>query len=320
MFHMANDSRLFQSSENLLGEGWTLHRNVFLRDGERMLPLYEAKMIHHFDYRWGTYEGQTQAQANQSILPRPTSAQKKAPEYAVQPNNWIAETQVEARMKPRHWDHGWLIGWRRSARSMDERTMVASAVPRSGVGDSTFLLFPGARPAVCASLMACLSSYVVDYVLRQKVSGANMSYFLIEQLPVLPPEQYEEPASWQPAVSLAEWLELRVLELTYTAWDIQAFARDLGDDRSPFIWDEERRFVMRAELDAAYFHLYGVARDDVEYIMNSFGSFRRNDPARFDRTKAAILDIYDRLATGEYHTMLDPPPGDGPRYLGVRHG
>jgi hypothetical protein len=111
-----------------------------------------------------------------------------------------------------------------------------------------------------------------------------------------------------------------VLELTYTAWDIEAFARDLGDDGPPFVWDEKRRFVMRAELDAAYFHLYGVARDDVGYIIDSFGAFRRNDPARFDRTKAAILTIYDGLAAGDYHTMLDPPPGHGPRHLGVRYG
>ena len=320
MFDMANDAKMFHSSGDLLDEGWMLQGNVFVRDSERMLPLYEAKMIHHFDHRWGTYEGQTQAQANQNILPRLTRAQKEASRYVVQSHDWIAETEVDARMEPRHWDRGWLLGWRRSARSVDERTMIACAVPRSGVGDSTFLMFPRGRPAVRASLIACLSSYVIDYVLRQKVSGTNMSYFFIEQLPVLPPERYKEPAPWQPAVSLAEWIEPRVLELTYTAWDIEAFARDLGDDGPPFVWDEERRFVMRSELDAAYFHLYGVARDDVAYIMDSFGAFRRNDPARFVRTKAAVLDIYDSLTADEHHKTLDPPPGHGPRHLGGRNG
>ena len=48
---------------SLNDDGWTLTGNVFVRDGKRMLPLYEAKMIHHFDHRYGTYEGQTQAQA-----------------------------------------------------------------------------------------------------------------------------------------------------------------------------------------------------------------------------------------------------------------
>ncbi|WP_433232777.1 DEAD/DEAH box helicase [Actinomadura formosensis] len=88
---------------------------------------------------------------------------------------------------------------------------------------------------------------------------------------------------------------------------------------APFIWDEERRFAMRVELDAAYFHLCGVGRDDVGYIMDSFGAFQRNDPERFARTKALILDVYDAMArameTGEpYKTILDPPPGEGPRH------
>jgi hypothetical protein len=85
------------------------------------------------------------------------------------------------------------------------------------------------------------------------------------------------------------------------------------------VWDEERRFKIRAELDAAFFHLYGIAREDVDYIMDSFGAFRRNDPERFARRKALILEIYDAMAaameTGEpYRTILDPPPGHGPRH------
>ena len=42
--------------DQLERDGWTLHGNIFIRDGKRMLPLYEAKMIHHFDHRLATYE------------------------------------------------------------------------------------------------------------------------------------------------------------------------------------------------------------------------------------------------------------------------
>jgi hypothetical protein len=99
-----------------------------------------------------------------------------------------------------------------------------------------------------------------------------------------------------------------------------AFAGDLGDDRPPFVWDEERRFAMRAELDAAYFHLYGVERNDVEYIMDTF---RSRDSERFMRMKELILTVYDALAdamkTGEpYRSVLDPPPGRGPRHPDTR--
>ncbi|MEU8797790.1 hypothetical protein [Spirillospora sp. NPDC048819] len=89
--------------------------------------------------------------------------------------------------------------------------------------------------------------------------------------------------------------------------------------RTPSARARRRRFVMRAELDAAYFHLYGLGHDDVDYIMDSFGAFQRNDPDRFARTKALILDVHDAMArameTGEpYKTILDPPPDEGPRH------
>ena len=68
---------------------------------------------------------------------------------------------------------------------------------------------------------------------------------------------------------MADWIQQRVLELTYTGYDLAAFAADLGDHGQPFRWDENRRFEMRAELDAAFFHLYGIERGDMEYIMGA---------------------------------------------------
>lgn len=124
-----------------------------------------------------------------------------------------------------------------------------------------------------------------------------------------------------PGVELRDWVADRVLELTFTAWDMEAFALDLGDDGPPFRWDEERRTLLRAELDAAYFHLCGLYRDDVDYILDTFPIVRRMDEARFGeyRTKRLVLESYDAMAkaidTGEpYQSVLDPPPGQGPRH------
>ena len=86
---------------------------------------------------------------------------------------------------------------------------------------------------------------------------------------------------------------------------------------SPFHWDPSRRELLRAELDAAFFHLYGIERDDVDYIMESFPIVKRQDEAAHGeyRTKRLILEIYDRMAEAEvngeeYQTLLDPPPAD----------
>ena len=55
MFNMTSDSDLFRSRSDLEADGWRLKGNVFHKNGEECLPLYEAKMIHHFDHRWASY-------------------------------------------------------------------------------------------------------------------------------------------------------------------------------------------------------------------------------------------------------------------------
>ena len=317
MFHMANDSGVFHTQDQLRGDGWSLVGNVFVRDDKRMLPLYEAKMVHHFDHRLGTYEGQTEAQANMGTLPRSAPGQKDDPNYVVLPRYWVAGDAVTDRLRGR-WDQGWLLGWRDTARSTDERTLIAAAIPRGAVGDKYLLVFP--QPA-CALLQANLSTFILDYIVRQKISGANIKYFTFKQLPALPPSTYTETAPWLGGSNIGAWIAPRVLELVYTCHDMRPLAGDLGDDGAPFHWDEQRRDLIRAELDAAYFRLYGVDRDDVDYIMDTFSTVKRRDEAANEeyRTKRMILEAYDAMPTTAtsgvpYRSPLRPPPGDGPRH------
>jgi len=165
-------------------------------------------------------------------------------------------------------------------------------------------------------LVANLSSFVCDYIARQKLGGVSLTPFTFKQLPVLPPTTYFQTCSWFTS-SLENWLFPHILELVYTAWDLQPFAQDCGYNGPPFRWDQERRFVLRCELDAAYFHLYSIARDDVDYIMDTFPIVKRKDEAAHGeyRTKRVILEIYDAMQhaieTGQpYQTRLDPPPAD----------
>jgi Eco57I restriction-modification methylase len=280
-------------------------------DAGNLLPLYEAKMIYHFDHRLGTYEGQTKAQANMGTLPRLTPEDHDDPYFSACPRYWVERTEVETRLARRKWENEWLIGWRDITHPGNERTLICSALPRTATPDGTLLLLPtnGSHEA----LLANLSSYVLDYVVRQKSGGTHLKFFIIKQLPVLAPSTFTESI---------DFIRSRVLELTYTAWDMEPWARDLGDDGPPFRWDEERRFLMRAELDAAFFHLYGIDRDDVDYIMETFPIVKRKDIAANGtyRTKDKILEIYDAMAKAksagaDYQTQLTPPPGQGPRHL-----
>jgi hypothetical protein len=145
----------------------------------------------------------------------------------------------------------------------------------------------------------------------------NASNLHIKQFPVLPPSTYDQPAGWSADETRVYWFLPRVLELTFTAWDLAPFARDCGYAGPPFRWDDSRRFLVRCELDAAFFHLYGINRDDAAYILDTFPVVRKKDEARHGvyRTQRVILEIYNRMAetirTGvPYQTLLDPPPAD----------
>lgn len=73
-----------------------------------MFPLIEAKMVHHFDHRLGTYKGQTQAQVNMGTLPRSTLEQKQDPCFEIMPRYWVSESKVRERLGDR-WDNDWLL-------------------------------------------------------------------------------------------------------------------------------------------------------------------------------------------------------------------
>jgi hypothetical protein len=130
----------------------------------------------------------------------------------------------------------WFLGWRDICRSTDQRTLIASAVPRVAVGHKFLLLLSKAPPSVRVLLLANMASFVLDYCARQKIGGTSMSYFVLRQLPVLPPDHFGNPilfAAPPLSASLQDWLTPRVLELTYTAHDLALLARACGYDGPP---------------------------------------------------------------------------------------
>lgn len=296
MFDMANDSGLFGTRRELISAGWTAEGDRFQQDGKAMLPLYEAKMIHLFDHRFGTYEGQSTAQANQGKLPELDNAAHADPRRVTRPRYWVDEDQVATRLNE-VWDRGWMLGWRDITFAGNMRTVIASIFPTSAANHKLPLAMPTADPQLVASLYANLSSIAFDYCARQKVGATNLSYFIIRQLPAFRPETYASPAPWAPSIRTLDWILPRVVELTYTSWNLMAFAEDCGDDGPPYLWDPERRFVLRCEIDAAFFHLYGIGRDDVGYILDTFpvlAQIEQREHGEY-RTKRVVLETYDAL-------------------------
>jgi hypothetical protein len=145
----------------------------------------------------------------------------------------LARDLVE-RFSPR-----WFLGWRDITNSTNERTLIASAAPKAPIGHTFPLVFcPGLQPPILALLLAHLNCLPADYVARQKVGGTHITYNLLKQFPILPPDRLlnDVPfAALASSVSLQDWLLPRVLELIYTAHDLASLARDCGYDRPPYI-------------------------------------------------------------------------------------
>jgi hypothetical protein len=216
MFDMSNDSHLFHTREQLAAEGYKLVGNRFVKGQDVWLPLYEAKMIWHYDHRFGTYEGVTGRSSTH--LPTPDEHHHADPDFLTLPWYWVPAEEVEARLVG--WKQGWLLGFRDVTNATNERTAIFSLLPRVGVGNNAPLLLAFEQGAVVgASLLSNLCSIAFDWVVRQKIAGTHMNFFYVQQFPVLPPSAY----------TLEDLLFIvpRVLELTYTAWDIKPFAKDV---------------------------------------------------------------------------------------------
>ena len=191
------------------------------------------------------------------------------------------------------------------------RTMIACIGPRAGFGNSLPILLPTNKaPAEIQAykkgsylVAANLNTFAFDFVTRQKVQGQNLNWFIVEQLPVITAADYDRPFG---ATTARDLILDHVLRLTYTAHDMTPFARDLGYDGPPFVWDEEERRHLRARLDALYFYLYGLSRADAGYVLDTFPIIRREDETAFGRyrTKEMILAYMNALAAGDTETQV----------------
>ncbi len=311
MFHMSNDSALFRTQIQLLSEGWLLDGNVFRRENEVMLPLYEGKMIHHYDHRWATFEAD---ESNRDV----TAEEHDDPNFAALPRYWVGERETISKLSFGQTPE-WLVGFRDISNTTNARTIIASVFPFAAVGNKLPILLIDHRPHLLAPL---LSSLATDYIARQKLGGTTLNFFYVEQFPIPVPENFNVDCLWASDGTLSDWLQDRIVELTFTSFDMRPFAESISYGATPFRWDLKRRAQLRAELDAAVFHIYGYERDDVDYILGTFPVVNRQDVVAYgeERTRRLVLEAYDALATatvsGEpYRSPLTPPPGKGPRHI-----
>lgn len=315
--NMTSDSHLFRTRTELQEKegAWAIGGNRFQSSGGEWVPLYEGKMVQAFDHRAAGIVVNPE-NLNRPAQPLPATLEQSAdPAWLADPQFWIKPPTGLASAP-------YALGFKDVTAPTNARTMIAAFTPSGAAGNTLPLIefVPGegnADPAKPCLFAANLNAFIFDFVARQKVQGQHLNWFIVEQLPVIPPAAYDRKFGPQ---SAAEIVKAAVLELTYTAHDMAPFARDIGhvdakgEVLPPFTWDEERRLKLRAKLDALYFILYGVfdpansaqSRDDIRYIYSTFPIVERQEIERWGsyRSRDLCLAWINALMAGQPDTEV----------------
>ena len=303
MFDMSNDSGLFRTRKELEEKegAYPVGGNRFASPSGDWVPLYEGKMVQAFDHRAASVVVNPENQ-HRPAQPEPTTPeQHQNADWLPDPQFWVLESETSFPTAP------YLLAFKDVTAPTNVRSMIAALIPGSGVGNTLPIVSTDGQAAVDAAIMlANFNAIPFDYVARQKIQGQHLNWFIVEQLPVVPPDRYEA-VRFGPKTA-GEIVREAVLELTYTSHDMAPFTRDMGyvdemgEVKPPFIWNEGRRLILRSRLDAVFFHLYGVTdRDDIRYIYSTFPIVERKEKAIYGgvyRSCELCLAWMNALAAG----------------------
>lgn len=315
MFDMTNHSYLFHTADALEEDGCYRVQGQKWRRGEQVyVPLYEGKMVQAYDHRAASVEVRPENQFRPAV-PRSAKDENHADfDWLPTPQFWVNNNLIR-------WpdELEWTVGFKDATATTNSRTMIAAIIPRTAIGNTLPVLMPhpyhnddtdadeydlNTYRYEAPLLLGCLNSMPFDFAARQKVQGQHLNWYIVQQLPVIAVDDYNITFGDK---SAADLITDHVLRLTYTSSDLAPFARDLGYEGPPFIWDREERRCLRARLDALYFHLYGIGRDDADYILSTFTNIRRQDETEFAgtyRTRDLVLGYMNAFSAGDTDTVI----------------
>ena len=306
MFDMSNDSNLFKRKEELVSTGFTLKKdNWFVRNDIKLVPLYESKLFKSYDHRHGSFKDVSierrfgvKAEPN-----HPTNKQKGDTLYEIEPRYWLKFKDVDDRLKRKNVKDECFFAFRNICRTFnDSRTAIGTIIPFSAVGHSAAVLLFRDKDSTMRNkkmiLFSCIfSSLVFDYLVRQKMSGINLSKFILIQIASPSPKSFKS-------------LKLTYNNITKTAeeWCIEQASRVLPVSQKlvkifknlsnkPVKWDEDDRFEKICFIDAIVAHTYGLNRKDYEYILNQFPILCRQQKEKYGKFLSLEmgLEFFDAL-------------------------
>jgi hypothetical protein len=257
-----------------------------------------------YDHRAGNVITAENNWVRQGQTEKTSLVEYQNPEHTAMPRFWADRVELEASSGT---VNSHFLCFKDVTSPTNQRTMISTMLPFTAVVNSAPLVSTDRPPRRECCLLANLNSFAYDFVMRQKISNIHLNFFVVEQVPILPPDAYDEPCPWGRRTKLEKWISERVLKLTCTAVDMLplaeacdftggSFKKEYGGRLNK--WDEVERDRLMAELDAAYFHLYGIDRADAEYILSTFkGIHEQSALLPGPRTTAEfILEKYDEMS------------------------
>jgi len=316
MLHMANDSKLFNTAAALEKAGaYPVQGNIWKKGDQTYAPLYEGKIVQAYDHRASDI-----VSVSENVFRTGQGSDLSAEDHAdpkrlPAPRYFVADSEFEWPCPSE-----WCVAFKDVTSVTNSRSIIAAIIPRVAAGHTLSLLAPQALPSTVQVgnvdfdysefsplVLANLNALILDYLARQKINSNHVAWFMLQQLPFAPPNAYARKFGKK---SGADIVKDDVLALTYTANDMEPFARDMGYTGKPFRWDEADRARRRARLDALYFMLYfpsdtkaeiEALRETAHYIFSTFPIVEREDIAAYGRylSRDLCLAYINALAAGD---------------------
>ncbi|MEI6883543.1 MAG: DNA methyltransferase [Bacteroidota bacterium] len=244
---------------------------------ENSYGAYEGKLFFQYNHRYSNYD------SNGFV-----TNSDHSPSFISSKRYSILKTIIDKKIEKNAWTKSWQIVFRLICRATDNRTFIASIIPRSAtmVSAPTIVINDYQNALI---LLANLNSFTFDYIVRTKIGGTALNHFIVKQLPLVPLKKYSN--------KLRSSINERVLKLSFNCIDLIPLAEDFGIQSAPFEWNEKERFQLQTELDAVFAHLYGLEKEEMDYILETFPIVKRKDIAKYGsyRTKETILQLYDEF-------------------------
>lgn len=291
IFNMSTHSNLFKSEKELKLQGFKLNDNKIMKNGtlgKVYLPLYEAKLFHQYMFNFATFQGVNEKDLktgqNTNYIDNLIGVE------SIKPRFWVDRNEVEQVYEGLEWNYNWTVGIRGITCATNERTSIASVMPRFGGGNSIGYI-TNITAIEATTILFNLNSFVYDYISRMKVGGMNFNFWIAYQQPVITLEKLEDSG-------YLEKVKGNVLKLTYYHEILRPFAKDLEYYGEPFKWSESERLELQCELDAIAAKLYRITIKELEYILETFPGVKRKDMDKYNcyKTKETILKYFSNLS------------------------